>query len=88
MSNGRLRLFLHEKGNGELRGVELSGGAAEALSAYAGAFNYHAAVRGRGVRVRLGEPGRSGSLARHRKRLHRRRSGRARVECRAARTAY
>jgi integrase len=57
MPSGRLRLFLHEKSTGERREVELSRAAADALRAYAEAFNYHAAVRRWPVRVRLGEPG-------------------------------
>jgi integrase len=57
MPNGRLRIFLHEKGKGELREVELSRETADALRAYAEAFNCLAAVRRWPVRVRLGEPG-------------------------------
>ena len=57
MPNGRLRIFLHEKGKAEPREIELSRDAASALRAYAEAFNYHAAVRRWRVRVRLGEPG-------------------------------
>jgi integrase len=57
MPNGRLRVFLHQKGTGEPREVELSHDAAAKLRAYVGAFNYHAAVRRWPVRVRLGETG-------------------------------
>jgi integrase len=57
MPNGRLRLFLHEKGKSEPREVELGQDAATALRSYVGAFNYHAAVRRWSARVRLGEPG-------------------------------
>jgi integrase len=57
MPSGRLRLFLHEKGKAEPREVELSRDAADGLRAYVEAFNYHAAVRRWGVRVRLGKPG-------------------------------
>ena len=57
MPSGRLRLFLHEKGKGDPREIELSRAAAAALRAYAEAFNYQAAVRRWPVRVRLGEPG-------------------------------
>jgi len=57
MPNGRLRLFLHQKGKAEPREIELSRVAADALRAYAGAFNYQAAVRRWRVRVHLGEPG-------------------------------
>jgi integrase len=56
MPSGRLRLFLHEKGTGEAREVELSHGASAALRSYAEAFNYLAAVRRWPVRVCLGEP--------------------------------
>jgi integrase len=57
MPNGRLRIFLHEKGKAEPREVELSREAAGAVRAYAEAFNYHAAVRRWDARARLGEPG-------------------------------
>jgi integrase len=57
MPNGRLRIFLHEKGKGEPREIELSHDAADALRAYAEAFNYLAAVRRWSVRVCLGETG-------------------------------
>jgi integrase len=57
MPNGRLRLFLHEKGKGEPREIELSRAAADGVRAYAEAFNYHAAVRRWPVRIHLGEPG-------------------------------
>jgi integrase len=57
MPSGRLRIFLHEKGKGEPREVELSHAAADAMRAYAEAFNYLAAVRRWHARVRLGEPG-------------------------------
>jgi integrase len=54
MPNGRLRIFLHEKSKGEPREVELSREATDGVRAYAEAFNYYAAVRRWGVRVRLG----------------------------------
>jgi integrase len=57
LPSGRLRIFLHEKGRGAPREVELSHVAADGLRAYAEKFNYHAASRRWGVRVRLGEPG-------------------------------
>ncbi len=57
MPSGRLRIFLHEKGKGEPREVELGRAATDAVRAYAEAFNYHAAVRRWPARVRLGEPG-------------------------------
>lgn len=57
LPNGRLRLFLHEKGKAEPREVELSHDAATQLRAYAGAFSYLAAIRRWPVRIRLGEPG-------------------------------
>ena len=57
MPSGRLRLFLHEKGKGELREVELSRAAADGLRAYAEAFNYLASVRRWPARIRPGEPG-------------------------------
>jgi integrase len=57
MPNGRLRVFLHEKGKAEPREVEVGRVAADALREYARAFNYHAAVRQWSVRVRLGEAG-------------------------------
>jgi integrase len=57
MPNGRLRIFLHEKGKGEPREIEVSREAADGVRAYAEAFNYHAAVRRWPVRVRLGERG-------------------------------
>jgi integrase len=55
--SGRLRIFLHEKGRGAPREIELSHAAADGLRAYAERFNYHAAVRRWGVRVHLGKPG-------------------------------
>jgi integrase len=57
MPNGRLRLFLHEKGKAEPREVELSRDAAAVLRSYAEAFNYFAAVWRWPARVRLGAPG-------------------------------
>ena len=57
MPSGRLRIFLHEKGKGEPREVELSRDAAAGLYEYVQGFNYHAAVRRWSVRVGLGEPG-------------------------------
>lgn len=57
LPNGRLRVYLHEKGKSERREVELSAEAARDLQAYAQAFNRHAAARGCTGRVRLGEPG-------------------------------
>ena len=57
MPNGRLRIFLHEKGKAEPREVELSRDAADVLGSYADAFNYLAAVRRWSVRVSLGELG-------------------------------
>lgn len=57
MPNGRLRIFLHEKGKAEPREVEPSRTTADALRAYAEAFNYLAATRRWGVRVQLGKPG-------------------------------
>jgi integrase len=57
MPNGRLRIFLHEKGKAEPREVEVSRDAADVLRSYAAAFNYLAAFRLWPVRVRLGEPG-------------------------------
>ena len=57
LPSGRLRIFLHEKGRGEPREIELSREAADGLRTYAERFNYQAAVRRWRVRVRLGEPG-------------------------------
>jgi integrase len=57
MPSGRVRTFLHEKGKGEPREVELSRTAADAVRAYAEAFNYLAALRRWRVRVHLGQPG-------------------------------
>lgn len=57
MPNGRLRIFLHEKGKAEPREIELSREAADMVRAYAETFYYHAAVRRWGVRVHFGEPG-------------------------------
>jgi integrase len=56
MPNGRLRLFLHEKGKGEPREVELSRDAAGGLLAYTEAFNYLASARRWPMRIRLGTP--------------------------------
>ncbi len=57
LPNGRLRVYLHEKGKSERREVELSAEAARDLRAYAHAFNRHAAAHRWTGRVRLGEPG-------------------------------
>jgi integrase len=57
LSSGRLRIFLHQKGDGEARELELSRVATDALRGYIAAFNRHAALRRWRVRVSLGEPG-------------------------------
>ena len=57
MPNGRLRIYLHEKGKGERREVELSRKAAVELHDYAEAFNESAAPRSPRSLVRLGECG-------------------------------
>jgi len=57
MPNGRLRLYLHEKGKAERREVELGAGAAADLRAYLDAFNRFAAGRRLRTRLRIGEPG-------------------------------
>lgn len=57
LPSGRVRVFLHEKGTGEPREVELSHHAVGLLRDYADAFNRHAAVHRWAVRVRLGEAG-------------------------------
>lgn len=57
MPSGRLRLFLHAKGKGEAREVELSRAASDALCEYARTFNRQSAVMGWRVRIRLGTPG-------------------------------
>lgn len=57
MPSGRLRIFLHEKGKTEPREVELSRDASDMMRSYARAFNYLAAVRRWGVRIRFGVPG-------------------------------
>ena len=57
LPSGRVRLFLHEKGKVEHREVELGSEQAEALRAYAEAFNRHASRQGWRARVQLGEPG-------------------------------
>jgi integrase len=57
MPNGRLRLYLHEKGKAERREVELSQEMARDVQTYREAFNRHAGDRGLQTRVRIGEPG-------------------------------
>lgn len=57
MPNGRLRLYLHEKGKAERREVEVGADAAINLHDYVQAFNRYAAARGVRARARLGEPG-------------------------------
>jgi integrase len=57
LPSGRLRLFLHEKGKAAPREVELSRDAADALRAYAVAFNVTAARDRWATRVHLGEAG-------------------------------
>lgn len=58
LPNGRVRLYLHEKGKLERREVELSSDAMHDIHDYIVAFNHLAASRGWRNRVRLGEPGR------------------------------
>jgi integrase len=57
LPNGRLRIFLHEKGKGEPREVELSREAADTLRVYVRQLNHLAFVRRRRARIRFGEPG-------------------------------
>jgi integrase len=57
LPNGRLRLYLHEKGKGERREVELSRNAVQDLYDYMAALNQIGANRLRGTRVQIGEPG-------------------------------
>lgn len=57
LPNGRVRLYLHEKGKAERREVELSGEVAHALLGYTAAFNRLAVARWWQCRVGPGEPG-------------------------------
>jgi integrase len=57
LPNGRVRLYLHEKGKAECREVELSATCVDDLHDYMEAFNRIAASRLWRTRTRLGEPG-------------------------------
>jgi integrase len=57
LPNGRVRLYLHEKGKLERREVELSSIVMHHLHEYMEAFNHFATSRAWRIRVRLGEPG-------------------------------
>ncbi len=57
LPNGRVRLYLHEKGKAEQREVELSNVTAHALIEYVSAFNQLAVSRRWKCRVQVGKPG-------------------------------
>jgi len=57
LPNGRLRIYLHEKGKTERREVELSSDVAHDFLEYTAAFNRLAASRGWQHRVHTGKPG-------------------------------
>jgi len=57
MPSGLLRLFVHAKGNGEAREVELGRDLSDRLREYIDAFNRQSAVNGWRARIRLGEAG-------------------------------
>lgn len=57
MPDGRIRLYLHEKGKREPREVELTRASSDVLRSYVQKFNDLAAVRRWHVRIRLGAPG-------------------------------
>jgi len=58
LSDGRIRLFLHEKRKTKRRQIELSRQDAEVLQAYMSAFNEHARLRGWTTRIEIGKTGR------------------------------
>jgi integrase len=57
LPSGRLRIFVHDKGRGEPREVELSHRTSKLLQEYADSFNRVAAAQRRVARVCLGESG-------------------------------